>query len=130
MNTVVPTLRASQLPEDITRHHAIPPMSLVIRPRFGPLEHVETERSNVLFAALRRIAQEDGEVIRFACSGADLDPASLAALNSFLRAQRAMGRMRHPWDRIPDNTSADTRHDWAALVRHLALRFPSHEENP
>lgn len=116
-------LPRDQLPDGIFRYHAIPPVAMILRPADGPAESVETDRSNVAFAALRRAAREHLEIVRLSVAGHDLDADSLAALNSFVRAQDAMGNMRHPWDRLPNTSTADTRFDWSGLAHHLGLRF-------
>lgn len=104
------------------RYFQLRPAQIVIRPLEGPVVALETESSLVIFARLREVAAVGEEVICFAYDGKALESESLAALNCFLRAGRAMGRMLHPWDRLP-HAGHDTRYEFSELCRHLDLTF-------
>lgn len=115
-------LPASELPDDLTRYFRIRPVEIIFRPRNGSDRTIKAFDSRVLFAALREAATERHRVIHFSCDGLDLDAESVAALNCFLRAGLAMGRMHHPWDRLP-HAGLDTRYEWSELSDHLGLVF-------
>lgn len=102
-------------------YFAIPRVCVVFRPPAGPSDFLDTESSRVLFARLRQASQDREEVSHMAIEGRDVSDDSIAALNSWLRAGRAMGQaLHHPWDRLP-HRARDTKYEWRELSRHLAL---------
>lgn len=113
------------LPDSPYSVFAIRPLMVVFRPKFGPAVDFATESAHVALVRFRNAATNGESVVHMAQDGLDLDAESVAALNCYLRTPRAMGRMKLPFDRLPDQLAAgvDTRYRWASFCEHLGLNF-------
>ena len=115
-----PVLTAN-VPTD--RHGAlyIRPVSLTFRSRHDVPDYFESDSAPATLARLRAAAFARERVVHFAHGELEADADSVAALNSYLRTARAMGRMRLPWDRLPE--SGTHKYAWASFCQHLGLIF-------
>lgn len=111
---------SGEIPGDSPDVFVIRPVSLEFSDAYGRRSWLCSDRSNVVFARFSEAANEHETVMYFTHAAVMADTDSLAALNCYLRSQRAMGRMKMPFDRIRHGVH---RYAWSAFCEHLGLNF-------